>query len=91
MRLAALALIGAFGVAAGAASASAAPAVPAPDTQHSSNIIQVWGGCGPGMRPVPGHWNRWGAWVPPHCAPFRRWGPYYGYGGYWNPYWRRYY
>src|ERR1700730_9213945 len=55
-------------------------------------IVQVWGGCGPGWSPVPGHWNQWrGGWVPPHCAPnryygeqapYRGWGgPYYGGGG----------
>jgi hypothetical protein len=22
-------------------------------------IVKVWGGCGPGWHPVPGHWSRW--------------------------------
>jgi len=48
-------------------------------------IIQVWGGCGWGWHPVPGHWSYWrGGWVPPHCAPNRYyggWGPYRGWGG----------
>jgi hypothetical protein len=40
-------------------------------------IVQVWGGCGWGWHPVPGHWSRWrGGWVPPHCAP-----NHYGGGG----------
>jgi hypothetical protein len=25
--------------------------------------------CAPGWHFVPGHWNRWGAWVPPGCRP----------------------
>jgi|SRR5215472_15666795 len=48
-------------------------------------IVQVWGGCGWGWHPVPGHWSQWrGGWVPPHCAPNRYyggWGPYRGWGG----------
>jgi hypothetical protein len=48
-------------------------------------IVQVWGGCGPGWHPVPGHWSQWrGGWVPPHCAPNRYYGdqaPYRGGGG----------
>jgi hypothetical protein len=56
--------------------------VPAP------GIVKVWGGCGWGWHPVPGHWSRWrGGWVPPHCAPRH---PYYGwwvpYDGWENPY-----
>src|SRR5437016_6031623 len=78
MRLAALTLIGAFGLAAATVSAQAAPAVPNLD-KHSSNIVQVWGGCGPGARPVPGHWSPYRGWVPPHCVPFYR--HYGGYGG----------
>jgi len=52
------------------------------------DIVQVWGGCGWGWHPVPGHWSRWrGGWVPPHCAPnhYNRgwgWGPYGGWGPY---------
>lgn len=35
-----------------------------------SGIVNVWGGCGWGWHPVPGHWSQWrGGWVPPHCAP----------------------
>ena len=53
--------------------------VPAP------GVVQVWGGCGWGWHPVPGHWSRWrGGWVPPHCAPNhynRGWGPYSGWRG----------
>jgi len=86
MRLTALSFIGALGIgalglAAAAAPASAAPFVPGRDAGASSNIVQVWGGCGWGSHPVPGHWSRWrGGWVPPHCAPnYHR--PYgYGYG-----------
>ena len=36
----------------------------------ASGTVHVWGGCGWGWHPVPGHWSRWrGGWVPPHCAP----------------------
>jgi hypothetical protein len=51
----------------------------------ASGIVQVWGGCGWGWHPVPGHWSRWrGGWVPPHCAPNHYnggWGPYGSSGG----------
>src|SRR5882672_5027128 len=60
-------------------------------TGPAPGIVQVWGGCGWGWHPVPGHWSQWrGGWVPPHCAPnrygdqgpYRGWGgPYYGGGG----------
>ena len=85
MRLTALTL-GALGLIATAVSAHAAPVVPTLDAQHSPGIVQVWGGCGPGAHPVPGHWSQWrGAWIPPHCAP--NYGPYGPYAGY-RPYWR---
>jgi hypothetical protein len=105
MRLTALTFIGAVGIGAlslaGAATpASATPLVPDLGVRQSSNIVQVWGGCGPGARPVPGHWSRWrGGWVPPHCAPnyhrpyaYRHYGPYggwprYGYGYGYHRYW----
>ena len=86
MRFATLTFIGALGLAAVAGSASAAPlAAPALAVSGSPNIIQVWGGCGRGFRPVPGHWSRWrGGWVPPHCAANRGpYGPYAGYRRYW--------
>ncbi len=93
MRLAALTLIGILGVAAAAMPARAAPVILDPGNQHDPGIVKVWGGCGPGLRPVPGHWTRWRGWVPPHCAPIRRpWG-FYGGGYYGAPYWygRRWY
>ena len=85
MRLTILSLIGAVGLAVAANSASAAPML-APEAQPNAGIVKVWGGCGPGFRPVPGHWSRWRGWIPPHCAPFARpWGPY-GYHRSWGPY-----
>ncbi len=78
--------IGVLGLAATQAPASAAPLVPGPVAGDSSNIVPVWGGCGWGFRPVPGHWSRWrGGWVPPQCVPnhgpYAGWRPYgYGYG-----------
>ncbi len=86
MRLTILTLAAALGLAASALSAQAAPAVPLRG-DHASAIVKVWGGCGPGGHPVPGHWSRWRGWVPPHCAP--NWGPYAGYRPYWG--WHRYY
>ena len=51
-------------------------------------IVNVWGGCGWGWHPVPGHWSRWrGGWVPPHCAPNEYGGGWAGpYGGQAGPY-----
>ena len=66
MRLAALTLIGAFGLAVSAVSAGAAPVAPTLDIRGATNIVQVAGGCGRGMQP-----NRRGL-----CVPYR-----YGYGG----------
>ena len=83
MRLAAFGIIGALGLAGMAVSAQAAPFAPAAD-HANPRIIQVWGGCGPAFRPIPGHWAR-GYWVPPHCAPIGRpWGPPRRY---WHRYW----
>jgi hypothetical protein len=90
MRLTVLTLIGALGLTATAMSARAAPIAPPPTAHQASGIVQVWGGCGPGFHPAPGHWNRWGAWVPPHCAPsYRAYGPYAAWRPYWG--WRHYY
>jgi hypothetical protein len=48
-------------------------------TGPAPGIIQVWGDCGWGWHPVPGHWSQWrGGWVPPHCAPNHNGG---GWGG----------
>jgi len=67
---------------------------------QATEIVKIWGGCGWGWHPVPGHWSRWRAgWVPPHCAPNRYYGAYGGWGPYsagqdpyggWRPYgdWR---
>ena len=102
MRFATLTLIGALGLAAVAvSSARAAPLAPDLAVTAKPGIVQVWGGCGPGGHPVPGHWSHWrGTWVPPHCAPnygggygggYYRGGyggGYYG-GGYGGGYWPR--
>jgi hypothetical protein len=85
MRLAVLTMIGALGLTATTLSAQAAPFAPPADHTRAA-IIQVYGGCGPGYGPVPGHW-RGPYWVPPHCGPLRgAWGPRH----YWRPYWRHY-
>ena len=89
MKLTAMILIGALGLAATMASARAAPILPSPDTQQAPGIVQVWGGCGWGAHPVPGHWSRWrGGWIPPHCAPNYWHRPYAWYRPYWG--WRHY-
>jgi hypothetical protein len=86
MRLTALTLIGALGLAATAVPARAAPVVANLDAHSAFGIVEVRGGCGPGFHPVPGHWSQWrGAWIPPHCAPSYR--PYRPYASY-HPYWR---
>jgi hypothetical protein len=90
MRIAALTLIGAFGLAVSAVSAGAAPAAPTLGIQGAANIVQVAGGCGRGMHP-----NRWGRCVPHgygYAGPRAYYGgsgPYYGprpyYSGrHWN-------
>lgn len=90
MRVYGLALAGVLALAVPIA-AQAVPlggrAVPAA-TGPARGIVQVWGGCGWGWHPVPGHWSQWrGGWVPPHCAPNHYaggagWGgPYGGWGG----------
>src|SRR5436853_5218936 len=79
MRIAAVTLAGALGLAASVVSANAAPAVPSPVDQH--NIIQVAGGCGWGFHP-----NRWGRCAPNrygYQAPRPYWRGYYG-GGYYR-------
>jgi hypothetical protein len=59
MRLSTLMLIGALSFGTVAASAQAAPHAPTSDAQSPSKIIQVFGGCGWGFHPVPGHWSQW--------------------------------
>ena len=80
MRIAALTLFGALGLAVASASANAAPAVPGPAAQ-ASNIVAVAGGCGWRFRP-----NRWGRCVPNRYSHYRAhpyWRGYYG-GGYYG-------
>jgi hypothetical protein len=78
MRFAAMAFVGALGLAASAVSASAAPPVPSLDVQHETNIVQVAGGCGRGAHP-----NRWGRCVPNHYGYYRPYWSrhYYGWHG----------
>jgi|SRR5882757_7743289 hypothetical protein len=90
MRVLGLALVGALALTA----PIAAHAVPLgsklgpTETGPAPEIVQVWGGCGWGWHPVPGHWSQWrGGWVPPHCAPNRDGGSWGGpYGGQAGPY-----
>jgi len=50
MRVSALALLGALGLAASVATANAAPVVPAMPAPEVSNIVQVAAGCGRGFH-----------------------------------------
>jgi len=79
MRIAALSLVSALGLAASAVSAHAAPTVAALVTPQASNIVEVAGGCGRGLHPDP-----WGRCVPNRYA-------YYQPRPYWQPYWPGYY
>lgn len=96
MRVLGLALTAVIGLAAPIAAHAAALGSNLGSVKASTapRIAQVWGGCGWGWHPVPGHWSQWrGEWVPPHCAPndYGGWGgpqsgwgggPYQGSGGY---------
>ncbi len=71
-------------------SANAALMIPTPVAEASSNIVQVWGGCGWGFHPT-----YWGGCVPnrvyyrPYWR-YRRYGyyrPYYWHRGYWHRRW----
>ena len=86
MRIATVTFLAGLGLAAASASAGAAPLAPE-RLGAAPGIVKVWGGCGPGFHPVPGHWSRWRGWVPPHCVPHQPYGPYAG----WHPYWRHHY
>ena len=80
MRLSALTLIGALGLAVSSVTASAAPIALALDIHRGTNIVQVAGGCGWGLHP-----NRWGRCVSNRYG-YARPRPYYGgryYGGGW--------
>jgi hypothetical protein len=83
MRLSALTLIGALGLAVSSVTASAAPVAPALDNQRAANVVQVAGGCGWGLHP-----NRWGRCIPNgygYARPRRYYrGGYYG-GGWRSP------
>src|SRR5579863_651037 len=81
MRMVALSLVGAIGLAASAMAANAAPSAPSPLSQPGSSIVQVAGGCGPGL-----HANRWRRCAPNRSAYYRArpvWRGYYG-GGYYG-------
>jgi hypothetical protein len=81
MRLSALTLIGALGLAVSSVTASAAPIAPALDIHRGANIVQVAGGCSWGLHP-----NRWGRCVSNRYG-YARPRPYYR-GGYYRGGWR---
>lgn len=82
MRVTALALLGAFGLAASVASANAAPVAAAmPAGPEASNIIQVAQGCGRGF-----HRNYRGFCVPNRVYRPHAYYPRYHYPRYYRPY-----
>jgi hypothetical protein len=66
-------LIAAGGMVAASSAAQAAPVVlhDGMSAAPPAGIVQVWGGCGPGWRPVTWQ-DRWGRWRH-RCVPARRW------------------
>lgn len=72
MRLAAFLAVGLVGSALWASPAAAMPAALQPPAVAvgPSDVIQAGGRCGPFAHWVPGHRNRYGRWVPPHCRHF---------------------
>jgi hypothetical protein len=69
MRLVIVALIGLIGSAMVPVTASASPSgsvrLPAGSLSY---LVEVAQGCGPGFHWIGKHRNRYGAWVPGHCA-----------------------
>ena len=80
MRVTALALLGALGLAASVAAANAAPVVPAMPAPGDRNIVQVAGGCGYGL-----HRNSRG-----FCVRNRAYRSYARAPRYYRPYYRSY-
>jgi hypothetical protein len=72
MRLAAFSVAGLIGLGLWVSPASAMPLGSQPPAlaAPSDEIIQVGGRCGPYAHWVPGHRNRFGRFIPPHCRHF---------------------
>jgi hypothetical protein len=69
MRIAILGFVGLIGLAIVPATASAFPAGSVRTEAGSEGyLVEVAQGCGPGFHWVGRHRNRYGAWVPGHCA-----------------------
>lgn len=70
MRLVALALLGLAGLALSTTTAGAIPAAAAQEQFAAKSLYQeVAQGCGRGYHWLGKHRNRYGRWVPGHCAP----------------------
>jgi hypothetical protein len=80
MRIPALSLFGALGLAVSVVSASAAPAVLVPPPPQASNIVQVAGDCERGLHPYRGCVRH--RYYRPHAYYHRYYRPY----GYYRPY-----
>jgi hypothetical protein len=69
MRVAALAFIGLIGVVIFPLTAETSPAGSGRTEAGSKPyLVEIAQGCGPGFHWVGKHRNRYGAWVPGHCA-----------------------
>ena len=69
MRVAVLAIIGLIGLTTMSVNGLAYPAGSvASKAGTASYLVEVAQGCGPGFHWVGRHRNRYGAWVPGHCA-----------------------
>ncbi len=87
MRVLGFAVVGMLALTAPMAGHAAPPGSSMEQLVPAPGIVKVWGGCGWGWHPVPGHFSRWrGEWVPPHCAPNRYYGGWVPYGGWENAY-----
>ncbi len=69
MRIVVSALVGIIGLAMVALTAQAFSAGSIrPDAAANPYVVEAAQGCGPGFHWVGKHRNRYGAWVPGHCA-----------------------
>jgi hypothetical protein len=68
MRVTGLAILGLISFLAMLPAADATPALPSSARVSSDAIVRVAEGCGYGWHWVGGYRDRYGAWIPGHCA-----------------------